>query len=244
MFSVFRMRERIFYGWTKIAAIIASSFMMTGVNSSFGVFFKSLGKTYSLTRASTSTIISVRMVFNAAAAILAGLAINRYGPQKVFSLMGFFVGLSLLLTGLTTDAWQLFITYGLLLSIGTGAGYVVTTSTVLRWFNQKRGLALGIAGAGGGLGTAVISPLVASLISSLKWRNSIMLLGGISWLVMRPAAQLLRKDPQEVGTLPDGEALSGQATGSEIKTVTQHQPPPCARYSVLGTSGLSSLFGW
>ncbi len=167
MFSVFRIRQRIFYGWIIIAAVIASSFIMMGVNSSFGVYFKNLGETYSLTRASISTIISVRMVFNAVAAILAGLAIDRYGPKKVFSLMGFFVGLSLLLTGPTTNAWQLFITYGLLLSIGTGAGYVVTTSTVLRWFNRKRGLALGIAGAGGGFGTAVISPLVASLISSL-----------------------------------------------------------------------------
>ena len=190
---------------------------MVGVNSSFGVFFKSLGETYSLTRASTSTILSVRMVSSAAAAILAGLAIDRYGPRKVFSLMGFFVGLSLLLTGLTTDAWQLFITYGLLLSIGTGAGYVVTTSTVLRWFNQKRGLALGIAGTGGGLGTAVISPFAASLVSNLKWRSSIMLLGGIAWLVMLPAAQLFKKDPQEVGAIPDGEALGSQTIGSEVK---------------------------
>jgi len=196
---------------------------MMGVNSSFGVFFKSLEEAFSLTRASTSAIISVRMVFSAMAALLAGWAIDRYGPRKVFSVMGFFIGLSLLLTSLTTAVWQIFITYGLMMSIGTGAVYVVITSTVLRWFDRNRGLALGITGAGGGIGTAVISPLTASLINHLNWRNTMMLLGGFSWLVMLPAAQLFKKDPQEIGALPDGEASDNPAVGSETMKIPQPQ---------------------
>jgi len=198
---------------------------MVGANSSFGVFFKSLEETYSLTRASTSAILSIRMVFSAVAAFLAGWAIDYYGPRKVFSVMGFFVGSSMLLTGLTTEAWQVFITYGLLMSIGAGSVYVVVTSTVLRWFYRKRGLALGIAGAGGGIGTAVISPLSAFLVSGLGWRNSIILLGGLSWLVMLPAAQFLKKAPHEIGSMPDGAAPNGRETGGEIGKVTQHQLP-------------------
>jgi len=198
---------------------------MTGINFSFGVFFKSLEDTFSLTRASTSAILSIRMVFNAVAAFLAGWAIDRYGPRIVFSVMGFFTGVSLLLTGLTMDTWQIFITYGLLLSIGTGAVYVVTTSTLLRWFDRKRGLALGVAGAGAGLGTAVISPLSASLIDNLGWRNTIILLGGISWLVMLPVAQLFKNSPRKVRSLPDREAPDSQETSSEIKTVTKSQIP-------------------
>jgi len=223
--SVFRIRKRIFYGWIVVVAIIASGFIMTGINFSFGVFFKSLEDTFSLTRASTSAILSIRMVFNAVAAFLAGWAIDRYGPRIVFSVMGFFTGVSLLLTGLTMDTWQIFITYGLLLSIGTGAVYVVTTSTLLRWFDRKRGLALGVAGAGAGLGTAVISPLSASLIDNLGWRNTIILLGGISWLVMLPVAQLFKNSPRKVRSLPDREAPDSQETSSEIKTVTKSQIP-------------------
>ena len=196
---------------------------MTGVNSSFGIFFKSFEETYSLTRASTSSILSVRMVFSAVAAFLAGWAIDRYGPRKVFSVMGLFVGLSLLLTGLTTESWQVYITYGLFMSIGTGAVYVVITSTVLRWFNKKRGMALGITGAGGGLGTAVISPLSASLIGILGWRNTIMLLGGFSWLVMLPSSQLLKREPREIGLLPDGAVLDIQTQDVERKKISQQQ---------------------
>jgi len=244
LLSVFRIRDRIFYGWIIVAAIIVSGFVMMGANSSFGVFFKSLEETFNLTRASTSGVLSVRMVFNAIAAFLGGWAIDRYGPKKVFSVMGFFIGLSLLLTGLTTQAWQLFITYGLLISIGTGAIYVVMTSSVLHWFDRKRGLALGISGAGGGIGTAVILPLSASLISSLGWRNTSKLLGVVSWLIMFPIAQLFKRSPQEMGVLPDGEQPGSQAYASEPETATQSRSQPSLS-QVLRTRNLwTILFIW
>jgi MFS family permease len=201
----FASRLPFFYGWIIVAVIIASGFIMMGVNSTFGVFFNSLADEFNLTRASTSAILSVRMVFSAIACLLAGWAIDRYGPRKVFSIMGLFVGLSMILTGLTTGSWQIYITYGLLMSLGAGAVYVVITATILHWFNRKRGLAIGLTGIGGGIGIAAISPLSASLIGSLNWRNTMFLLGGISWLIMFPAAQLLKKSPGEIGSYADGD---------------------------------------
>jgi len=209
-----KLPDKIFYGWVIVASIIASSFIMMGINSSFGVFFKSLGEAYKLTRASTSSILSVRMVFSAVSALIAGWAIDRLGPRKVFSVMGIFIGLSLILTGMTSAAWQIFITYSLLISIGSGAVYVVVTATILRWFDRKRGLALGITGAGGGIGTAVIAPIAASLITGLGWRDTMILLGLFAWLVMIPASQLLKKDPREVGDYPDGEIPENTNTDS------------------------------
>lgn len=225
MLSAFKIGDRFFYGWVVVAAIIAGGFIMMGANSSFGVFFKSLEETFGLTRASTSSILSTRMVFSGLAALLGGWAIDRYGPRKVFSVMGFFAGLSLILTGLTTDAWQLFFTYGLLMSVGTGAVFVVMTATVLRWFQRKRGLALGIAGAGGGFGTAVLSPLSASFINSLGWRTTIMMLGGLSWLVMLPAAFLIRGDPREMGLQPDGAVSDFQTNGADPDTSLSTKRP-------------------
>ena len=204
MSSIFRIKDRIFYGWVVVVSVIASSFIMVGVNSSFGVFFKSFEGAFDLTRAETSAILSSRMAFSAVTAFLGGWAIDRYGPRIVFSIMGFFIGLSLILTSQTTSAWQLFITYSLLLAIGVGAHYVVMASTVFRWFDRKRGLALGIAGSGMGLGIALIAPLSAFLIDSLEWRNALMILGGIAWLVILPVSQLLKKDPYEINALPDG----------------------------------------
>ncbi|UCD09549.1 MAG: MFS transporter [Dehalococcoidales bacterium] len=215
----FASRIPFFYGWIIVAVLIASGFIMMGVNSTFGVFFNSLADEFGLTRASTSAILSVRMVFSAIACLLAGWAIDRYGPRKVFSVMGLFVGLSMVLTGLTTSSWQIYITYGLFMSFGAGAVYVVITATVLHWFDRKRGLAIGLTGSGGGIGIAVLSPLSASLIGALGWRNTMLLLGGISWFVMILPAQLLKKDPGNVGEFPDGdpEAVRSHGTTTEIE---------------------------
>jgi len=240
--SIFRIKDRMFYGWVVVVSLIASSFIMMGVNSSFGVFFKSLEGTFNLTRATTSAILSSRMAFSCVFAFLGGWATDRYGPRIVFSIMGFFIGLSLILTGQTTSAWQLFIAYGLLLAIGIGASYVVMTSTVLRWFDRKRGLALGIAGSGSGLGIAFVAPLSAFLIDSFEWRNALMILGGIAWLVILPVSQLLKKDPYEIGALPDG-TTPGYQTPEVEQGTTSPQKIPLLRM-LRTTSFWSFLFIW
>ena len=220
MKSVFHIKNRVFYGWVVVAAILVSSFIMVGVNSSYGVFFKSLEGTFGLTRATTSAVLSGRMAFSCLSAVLGGWAIDRYGPKVVFSIMGLFIGISLILTSQTAAAWQLFVTYSLLLAIGVGASYVVTTSTILRWFDRRRGLALGIAGSGGGLGIAFVAPLAAFLIESFEWRNALMMLGVTVWLVLPAVAQLLRKDPYDIGALPDGATPGDRTAKVEESTAS------------------------
>ncbi|MFC1933514.1 MFS transporter [Chloroflexota bacterium] len=242
MSSIFKIKDKFFYGWVVLVSIIASSFIMMGVNSSFGVFFKSLEGAFGLTRATTSAILSGRMAFSCISAFLGGWAIDRYGPRIVFSIMGFFIGLSLILTSQTTSAWQLFMTYSMLLAIGVGASYVVMTSTVIRWFDRKRGLAFGIAGSGGGLGIAFIAPLSAFLIDSLEWRIALMILGGIAWLVILPVSQLLKKDPYEIGALPDG-ATPGYQTPEDKQGTTSLKKVPLLRV-FRTTSFWSFLFIW
>ena len=242
MLAIFQIKGKIFYGWVVVALIIASSFIMMGINSSFGVFFKSLEGTFELTRATTSAILSSRMAISCVFAFLGGWAIDRYGPRIVFSIMGLFIGLSLVLTGQTTHTWQLFITYSLLLAIGVGASYVVMTSTILRWFDRKRGLALGIAGSGGGLGVACMAPLSAFLIDSFEWRNALIILGGIAWLVLLPVAQFLKKDPYEIGTSPDGATVGYQTPDIKQGATSPQKVPLLQMFRT--TNFWSFLFIW
>jgi len=143
---------------------------------------------------------------------------DRYGPKKVGIIMGTFTGLSLLLTSQATSLWQLFITYSLLFSLGTGAIYVVVNSTASRWFIQKRGIVVGITSSGGGLGTIAISPFATYLISNFNWRTAFIVMGLISWIGITAASLLFRKDPRDIGLLPDGgkpEPLQGAPKRAE-----------------------------
>jgi MFS family permease len=144
------------------------------------------------------------MVLGSICAILGGWALDRYGPRIILLIMGICTGLSLLLTSQTNSFWQLFITYSLLLSIGTGALHTVAMSTVSRWFDKKRGLAIGMIISGSGIGQVIMAPFATFLISNFNWRIAYTLIGLISWVIVIPLSRLLKKDPHEIRALPDG----------------------------------------
>ena len=204
MLSLLPIKHKLFYGWVVVVAFLAIGTTIFGTRFSFGLFFKSIESEFDLTRAATSGVFSTYTVLGCAFAILGGWALDRYGPRIIILLMGLFTGFSLLLTSQTNSSWQLFITYSLLLSIGTGAIYVVTMSTVSRWFDKKRGFALGIASSGSGLGIVVVAPFATYLISNFGWRMSYIVMGLIASLIVIPLSRLLRKDPYEIGALSDG----------------------------------------
>ncbi len=188
-----------------------------GTRYSFGVFFKSIESEFALTRGATSGVFSIYMLLCCVFAVLGGWALDRYGPKVVVFLMGSFTGLSLLLTSQANSAWQLLISYGLLLSLGTGAIYAVVNSTASRWFDKKRGFVLGITTSGGGFGAIVMAPFATYLISNFGWRTAFIVMGLIAWLVMSSMCLILKKDPGDMGLLPDGVKSEAAQPGPQKK---------------------------
>jgi len=204
--EIFRsnIKDAVFYGWFIVGASFLISFMGIGARYSYGVFLKSIEMEFGMTRGATSGVFSLYMLLCGVFAVLGGGAMDRYGPKKVGALMGAFTGLSLIVTSRSQAAWQLLITYSLLLSLGTGAIYGVVNATVARWFVRKRGLALGITSSGGGFGAIVIAPFATFLISRFDWRTAFVLMGFLSWMGITALSLLLSGDPRDKGLLPDG----------------------------------------
>ncbi|MGB2878505.1 MAG: MFS transporter [Dehalococcoidales bacterium] len=221
-----KFKDKIFYGWVVVATFCITGTAIWGIRFSFGVFFKALESEFELSRAATSAIFSVQMAMGGIFTILAGWALDRFGPKIVVLLMGICTGLSLLLTGQTTDLWQIFFTYSLLLAMGTGAIYVIVMSTVSRWFEKKRGLALGIASLGAGMGPLVVAPFATYLLSAFDWRMAFTILGAIAWVVVLPLSRLLKRDPQEIGMLPDGAEFSQSITHDKKPFVVEDYLSP------------------
>ncbi len=221
MLSLSRFKDKLYYGWVVVATCLIIGAILLGIRSSFGVFFKSIESEFNLTRTATSGIFSLNAVLSSVFAILGGWASDRYGPRIIILLMGLFTGLSLLLTSQTNSSWQLYITYSLLLSIGTGAIYVVRMATVSRWFDKKRGLAIGITSSSYGLGQAGLAPFATFLISEFDWRIAYIVIGLIAWLIVIPLSRLLKRDPQEIGAFPDGESSHLEDTKNETGNIKQ-----------------------
>ena len=209
---VARISSRLFYGWVVVVASLLILCTMIGVKYSFGIFFKSLQSEFGLSRAVTSGVFSVFMIFSAGFSVLAGWALDKYGPRLVVSAMGFFIGLSLLLTSQTSSLWQLFLSYSLVLAIGTAGAIPVLLSVISHWFDRKRGYALGIAGAGMDLGIVIMAPVATYLISTLGWQTSYIVIGLFAWFIIIPLSMLLRGNPRDIGAWPDGDSPSTART--------------------------------
>ena len=197
-----------------------------GVQYSFGVFFDPLQSEFNWTRAQISGVFSVYMLLHCILAFFAGWATDKFGPKKVVTSGGAFVGVGLLLTSQVSAPWQLYITYSLMLSIGASIAWTPLMTTTSRWFTQKRGLASGIVASGVGLGTVILSPLSSWLISAYGWSTSYFILGVASLVIILLPAQLLKREPKEMGLLPYGETDSiskSSQVPSEIEGLTMQQ---------------------
>lgn len=221
MFSLFK--KKIFYGWVIVASVFLVNAIIMGASFSFGVFFKSIEEQFELSRATTSAIFSLYLILGCIFAFIGGWFLDKYGPKKTLFLLGIFTGLSFILSGQVTAAWQLFLTYSLLLALGAGAIWVATMPPVMKWFVRKRGLAVGIAMSGGGIGQAIIAPFATFLIVTISWRMAFTTLGGIALLLVLPLSQLLKRDPAEIGSYPDGvkpsETMASVEKSAESETV-------------------------
>ncbi len=235
MLSLLRIKDRLFYGWVVVIAFLVFTVIIYGTRYSFGVFFKPLESQFELTRAATSGVFSVYLLLCGVFSVLGGWALDRYGPRIVIIPMGLLTGLSLLLTSQASSAWQLFITYSLLLAMGTGAGYPIMMATISRWFDKKRGLAVGIASSGVGLGTLAMAPFATYLIINFDWRVAFIVMGAIAGLIITSLSMLLRKDPAEMGLLPDGEKPDSDKIGRQDNR-DDIQPPSLSLFQAVRTT--------
>jgi MFS family permease len=197
--------RRFHYGW--IIAFVSAGIMATCSLSvyTFGVFLKPLETDFGWDRGPLSLAPSIAYMLSGLLAIAAGRLSDRYGPRILVTFGGAMMGAGFMLMGQISTLRDAYIFWGLFMGLAFGCFISPLVSTIPRWFVQKRGIAVSIQTTGFGLG-AVISPLLAqTLISAYNWQTAFRILGVVSWAVIIPLAQLIRKSPADVGQQPYGE---------------------------------------
>jgi len=216
--NVLERRRRIFRGWWIVAAaIVGQSFgLATLLVYTFGVFVKPLAEEFRSSRASIALAVSLLDVAATFFAPAVGRLVDRHGTRKAIavsalSLAGCLAGLSFVRPPL----WHLYALYLLAGCLGIATTPVTYSRVVANWFDRRRGLALGLASTGVGLGVFIGPSLAEFLIEQRGWRQAYLDLAACSLLVVLPAVVLfLISRPEEVGLLPDG-AVAAVAIKSE-----------------------------
>jgi len=197
----------IYYGWWVAGATFILVALINGLFFSFGLYQKPLIEEFGWTRAQTSLSATVALVSFSISSLVSGILVDKYGPRIVCSLGALMMGLGVMLTSLIGEIWHLYLTYGLLFGLGGGTQETPPSSIITRFFIKRRGTVLGIATAGIGVGTLVLAPLIQSLINSFGWRWACLVTGLIPIVLGVPAAAIvMRRSPEDIGLLPDGEA--------------------------------------
>jgi len=119
------------------------------------------------------------------------------------------------LSNFMTTPWQLFLTWGLLVGIGSGAGAIGMAAAVAnRWFVRRNGLAMGLLTAANAAGQLIFLPLLAMLAQRYGWRG-VSVAVTLAVLGMLPVVALLLPEwPVDVAVGPYGEAASRRQPAS------------------------------
>ena len=198
-------KPKFFYGYIIVLAIFFIMAISHGSICSFGVFFKRLLIEFDWSRATISGAASLCILLMGFLSIITGGLTDRFGPRIILVVCGFFFGLGYLLMSQVNTIWQLYLFYGVIVGIGVSAADVPLLSTIARWFTKRRGTMSGIAKAGTGTGILIMPIVISKLISTYDWRTACIVIGIIGLVIIVSAAQFLRRDPVQMGQLPDGE---------------------------------------
>jgi MFS family permease len=213
-----RSQDPPFHGWWVV--FVSALGMTTGVASvnlwSFGVFVKPLSGEFGWTLSEITTVLLIGTLVTVVSSPFIGQLVDRLGARRVALASMTMLGLLLLsLYWLTPNLWHFYFVFGLMPLLGAGTSSVAYARVIARWFDRRRGLALGLTLAGVGIGAFVIPLLTNAVIQSHGWRIAYVVLAMLSLAVTLPLAWfLLRDSPESVGQYQDGIRPAGAAAGA------------------------------
>lgn len=178
------------------AAAFVLMFLGYGTAYSFGVFFQPLATTFAADRAETALVFSIVGGTYSTMGIASGPAADRFGTRPVclFGMLGLAVGL--IYASGANALWQVYIGFGIGVSLGIGCVFAPANAGLQRWFTRNRGLASGLATTGVGISILVVPPLAAFLVDGWDWRRTMWSLG-VTVLVVGLLAALFMSDPSD-----------------------------------------------
>lgn len=200
--------RRMFYGWwVVIAGTLLYALGIGSVFYGFSTFYNPMISEFGWSSTATSGAYSLSRLEGGVEGPVIGWLIDKFGARKlafigvILAGIGFF---ALLLVN--SNVLTLYLIFGLLLSIGFETGFFhATTTAVGNWFVRRRSQALSYVTSGGGVGGAILVPLMAWLITQVGWRPTAVIIGAMMLALGLPLVYLLRSRPEDKGLLPDGD---------------------------------------
>jgi len=193
--------SRLYYGYIIVVFSLIIAAVAWGAQRTFGVFLDPLIQSFHWSRAATSLTITIQSLTTGLMAIVTGRLSDRYGARIVLTICGIFIGAGFILSSFIVNQWQLYLVQGILVGMGLAGIMVPLMSTVVKWFTQRAVLMNGLISSGQGLGTMVVPPVAAVLITNFTWQKTYLVIGIVVLVLIVVSAQFLKQRPSNLQIL-------------------------------------------
>jgi MFS family permease len=183
------------YRWVIVAAGAFMGCIAIGSIFSLPVFLQPMSVATGWSRTAISLAMTLDFVTMGIASFGWGMIMDRFGPRIVLLAGSSVLGLGLVLASRAATVEQFQFLYGMLVGAGGGAIFAPLMATVTGWFDHHRSLAVSLVSAGMGVAPMTLAPIAAVLVSKYDWRFSLLVIGLAVWVLLLPAAFLVRRAP-------------------------------------------------
>ena len=226
-----QQRKRVFYGWWIVTVGAIQDALKGGTfNEGMLFYFLRFEEDLGLSRFRISLLFSLNKLEGAFEGPIVGYLIDRFGPRIMVAVGALLSGLGFILLAFTPTTGPYVYIYLLLvfvgvLSFGFKAGYNhAMMAAVNQWFIKRKGLAMSLVSTGQSVGGLLIpfffgSPAI--FIWGWGWRRTALISGVAILLIVLPLAILVRRSPESMGLLPDGEKPRRDSRGAVVSSASQ-----------------------
>jgi MFS family permease len=203
-------RPKIFYGWYLVVGLGVTTIVSYGISQYlFGVLVVPIQHDLHWSRATISGAFSLGLVLSGLLGLVVGRLVDRYGARTLMSAGSILGALSLFLLSRVTEVWQFYLLWAGFLGVAMALTlYAVTFVVVANWFKRRRGTAMAVLTVIGGLSSPIYVPIAGLLVARLGWREALVVLGATALVIALPIhALVLRRRPEDIGLLPDGDSM-------------------------------------
>lgn len=200
-----RPPRRLHPAWIVAAVAFLALVGAAGFRAAPGVLMVPLQQEFGWSTTVLSAAVSINLVLFGLTAPFAAALMERFGVRAVTATALVLIGMGSALTVLVNQSWQILLTWGLLIGLGTGSMALVFAATIANtWFTRSRGLVIGILTAGSAAGQLVFLPFIAMLAQDPGWRQASLLIAAGALAVVPLVLKFLKNSPAEAGVLPFG----------------------------------------
>ena len=202
-------RLPFFYGWIVVAVAFVTLGIGVNARTAFSLLFPPILSEFGWERGVTAAAFSIGFVASTLYAPFSGMLMDRFGPRYMLSFGVLLVSAGMAAATQIVTPLHLYLTLGVLVVGGSVfTGYIGHSLFLPNWFVRRRGLAIGMAFSGVGVGSIVIFPWMQHVIDDVGWRQACWMMALLLCVILVPLNVLFqRQRPQEMGLMPDGDAV-------------------------------------